>query len=64
MSLVGRDVVVFPDRDAIPLWTDTLKGMRDLANFIVSDFCRRMAPEGKPKFDIADHLQRRMMPSD
>ena len=32
--------------------------------YVFSDFCRRMAPEGKPKFDIADHLQRRMMPSD
>ena len=31
--------------------------MADLANFTVSDFCRRMAPDDQPKFDIADYLQ-------
>ena len=62
--LQGRDVIVIPDCDAVEEWTQTLEGMPDLANFTVSEFCRRMAPEGKPKFDIADHLQRRMMPSD
>ena len=62
--LQGRDVIVIPDCDAVEEWTQTLEGMPDLANFTVSEFCRRMAPEGKPKFDIADHLQRLMMPSD
>ena len=60
-SLIGRDVVVFPDRDAIPLWTDTLRGMRDLANFTVSDFCERYAPKEQLKFDIADYLQAEIM---
>lgn len=62
--LQGRDVIVIPDCDAVEEWTQTLEGMPDLANFTVSEFCRRMAPEGKPKYDIADHLQRLMMPSD
>jgi len=55
--LRGRDVIVIPDCDAVDEWAQTLKAMADLANFTVSDFCRRMAPEGQPKFDIADHLQ-------
>ncbi len=55
--LHGRDVVVIPDCDAVDEWTQALKGMADLANFTVSDFCRRMAPDGQPKFDIADYLQ-------
>ena len=55
--LQGRDVVVIPDCDAVDEWTQALKGMVDLANFTVSDFCRRNAPEGQPKFDIADYLQ-------
>ena len=56
-SLRGRDVMVFPDCDGVEEWTQTLKGMADLANFTVSDFCSRMAPEGQPKFDIADYMQ-------
>jgi hypothetical protein len=56
-SLRGRDVMVFPDCDGVEEWTQALKGMADLANFTVSDFCSRMAPEGQPKFDIADYMQ-------
>lgn len=55
--LQGRDVLVIPDRDAINEWTDALRGMADIANFTVSDFCLRYAPEGDLKFDIADYLQ-------
>jgi len=55
--LLGRDVIVIPDCDAVDEWTVALKGMADLANFTVSDFCRREAPQGQPKFDIADYLQ-------
>lgn len=55
--LRNRDVVAIPDRDAIPLWTETLDGMKDLANFTVSDFCERHAPADQLKFDIADYLQ-------
>jgi len=54
--LRGRDVIVFPDRDAIDEWTATLRSMPDLANFTVSDFCRRHAPQEEPKYDIADFL--------
>ena len=43
-------------------WTGIIDGMADLANFTMSDFCRRMAPEGQPKFDIADYLQEQHMP--
>lgn len=55
--LQGRNVIVIPDCDAVGVWTDTLRGMADLANFTVSDFCQRNAPQGQPKFDIADYLQ-------
>lgn len=59
--LRGRNVLVIPDCDALEPWTQTLDGMADLANFTVSDFCRRMAPSGQPKFDIADYLQQQRM---
>ena len=58
--LQGRDVIVIPDCDAVDEWTETIGAMADLANFTVSDFCRRMAPEEQPKFDIADYLQQRL----
>ena len=61
LSLQSRDVMVIPDCDAVDEWTATVRGMADLANFTVSDFCRRKAPEGQPKFDIADHLQEQMI---
>ena len=38
-------------------WADIIYGMQELANFTVSDFCLRHAPEGQPKFDIADYVQ-------
>jgi hypothetical protein len=55
--LRGRDIIVIPDADAVQDWTDIVCGMQDLANFTVSDFCQRHAPEGQPKFDIADYIQ-------
>ena len=55
--LRGRDVIVFPDCDAVDEWTSCVSSMADLANFTVSDFCRRMAPDDQPKFDMADYLQ-------
>ena len=58
--LRGRDVIVFPDRDAIDEWTATLRSMPDLANFTVSEFCRRHAPKEEPKYDIADYLQQQL----
>lgn len=59
--LQGRDVIVIPDCDALEEWTAAIRDMADLANFTVSDICRRMAPEGQPKFDIADYLQQAIM---
>ena len=59
--LRGREVIVIPDRDAIPLWTEAIDGMRDLANFMVSDFCEKQAPEDQPKYDIADYLQTKLL---
>jgi len=59
LPLQGRNVYVYPDRDAITLWTDKLRGMKDLANFVVSDFCLRHAPEDQLKFDIADYLEQK-----
>ena len=58
--LKGRDVIVVPDCDAVKEWTSVVSTMSDLANFTVSDFCQRMAPEGQPKFDIADYLQQQL----
>ena len=60
--LRGRDVIVIPDRDAINEWADKLSSMADLANFTVSDFCLRHAPDDQTKFDIADYLQNQVPP--
>ena len=60
--LQGRDVIVFPDCDAVEEWAAIIKSVADLANFTVSDFCQRMAPEGQPKFDIADYLCQKHLP--
>ena len=60
--LRGRNVIVIPDCDAIESWSQALAGMQDLANFTVSDFCRRCAPENQPKYDIADYIQEQNMP--
>ncbi len=57
LPLRGRDVIVIPDADAVDEWSAALGKMSDIANFVLSDFCLRMAPEGQPKFDIADFLQ-------
>lgn len=54
--LRGRDVIVVPDRDAVDLWEWSLSSMRDITRFSISDFCRRMAPADKPKYDIADYI--------
>lgn len=58
--LQGRDVIVIPDRDAIAEWKTKIGSMRWLANFTISDFCERMAPEDQAKFDIADYLQQQL----
>lgn len=60
--LRGRNVIVIPDCDAIESWSQALAGMQDLANFTVSDFCRRCAQENQPKYDIADYIQEQNMP--
>ena len=60
--LQGRDVLVIPDRDAIQAWTETIATMRDLANFVISDFCERQAPSCAEKFDIADYIQQLRQP--
>ena len=56
MVLRGRDVMVFPDCDAIDNWTHEASRMKDIANFTISDFCRRIAPKNQPKYDIADYF--------
>ncbi len=60
--LRGRDVIVIPDADAVDEWSAAIATMADLANFTVSDFCRRVAPKDEPKFDIADYLARKYPP--
>lgn len=59
--LRGRQVMVFPDRDAIGEWKELLHGMRDIATFSVSDFCERFAAEDDKKFDIADYVVGRFL---
>lgn len=54
--LANRQVIVIPDRDAIPEWSERIDNMYTLANFHVSDFCERMAPTDQPKYDIADYI--------
>ncbi len=54
--LQGRQVMVFPDRDAISEWKAALHSMRDIATFSVSDFSETFAMEGDTKFDIADYV--------
>lgn len=54
--LQGRDVIVFPDRDAIGQWRDEITKMTGLANFTISDFCEKAAPKEALKYDIADYI--------
>ena len=60
--LQGRDVAVIPDADGVELWTETLSHLADLANFSVSDFCKRVGGTDQPKYDIADYLQEQRLP--
>ena len=62
LPLQGRDIIVIPDCDAIDDWTEKVNAMTDLANFTVSDFCRRTAPDNQPKFDIADYIAQQHAP--
>lgn len=50
------NVIVFPDRDAISLWTEQLESMNDMFNYTVNEFCERHAPADQLKYDIADYL--------
>lgn len=59
--LRGRKVIVYPDRDAISDWKQSLDRMSDLAHFQVSDFCERFAPKDKLKYDIADYFIEKQM---
>lgn len=54
--LQGRQVMVFPDRDALDDWKAALHTMRDIATFSVSDFSETFATQGDTKFDIADYV--------
>lgn len=54
--LRDRDVMVFPDRDAITEWKNILDGRSDLANFTLSHFCEHHATGGNAKSDIADYI--------
>lgn len=60
--LRGRDVVVYPDRDAIGEWTKKIESFGSIANFSVSDFCERRAYRNQPKFDIADYALGQIFP--
>lgn len=51
--LRGRDVLVFPDRDALPDWRDKLSSLQDMANFVLSTY---WMDEVGAKGDIADWI--------
>lgn len=63
LPLRGRHIIVIPDADAVDQWAETIGTMADLANFTVSDYCRRVAPQGEPKYDIADYLASQHQPT-
>lgn len=50
--LANRDVLVFPDKDAMAEWSDKLRTMQDLAHFVVSD----QGQTEDAKSDIADAI--------
>ncbi len=54
--LRNRCVKVYPDRDAINDWKIRVLEFRSIASFQVSDFCERVAPDDKPKYDIGDYI--------
>ena len=54
--LHGRNVIVYPDRDAIAEWEEKFRCMQDIASFVVSHLCERVAPADQAKFDIADFI--------
>ena len=54
--LRDRNIIVIPDRDAIPQWKELVATMSDVANFCVSDFCEQVAPIDMLKYDIADYI--------
>lgn len=53
--LRGRDVLVFPDRDALPDWRDKLSSLQDMANFVLSTY---WMDEVGAKGDIADWIMK------
>jgi len=52
--LRGRDVIVYPDRDAVEEWTLKIESMRGLAHFRMADFCKDKTSPENDKMDIAD----------
>lgn len=54
--LKGRNVTVFPDREAISEWRTALSKMSDITSFQVDEFCDRMAPPSNLKYDVADFI--------
>ena len=54
--LKGRRVIVMPDRDAIPEWTEKIRQMQDIATFLMSSFCQSTEDEENGKMDIADGI--------
>lgn len=61
LPLKQRDVIVIPDCDAVDLWTEKTGNMHDLANFTVSDYCKRISSDENGKLDIADYIQSRLL---
>lgn len=56
-AIDGRSGVIYPDRDAIADWKETMHKLKELRNFEVSDFCEEFAPDAEStKYDIADYI--------
>lgn len=58
--LHGRKVIVIPDRDAIPEWTNIINNARDIATFIISSFCEAGMQSLDKKGDVADYLIKKL----
>ena len=53
LCLRNRHVIVIPDTDAIEDWRRLLKGMQDIASFVISSLTDEIRKIG-PKADVAD----------
>lgn len=51
--LQGRDVIVYPDHDAYDEWTNSIRDVQNVANFVIAKTCENESELGKT-YDLAD----------